>query len=287
MAQPVLSIFYFFYNGLLTSIIMGIEWDAYGKGRKGLRVSGIPRGAQRGTHFLQLPLRFAIPLALTSSLLHWTASQSLFAVSIIVDQHQSFFACGFSPLATICLLATLLAMLGYYACMAFSRFENGLPVAGNCSAAIAAACHPKASDEQLRKATALPLQWGVTRVRLGQDEIECSFWHKKVHLPKHSIRFESWRRVTRNALLEKGLLRRLVDQQLSRRSRGKMARVFAHFRRPWRGLKSWKERSYLPDDVELDREIRARVMYNAWGRSGIFWDLVQSLCHDRAVRNLQ
>jgi hypothetical protein len=44
---------------------------------KTLRVTS-PRGQQRSTYFLALPVRYALPLILTSFLLHWALSQSLF-----------------------------------------------------------------------------------------------------------------------------------------------------------------------------------------------------------------
>lgn len=70
LAQPLLSTLYFLYNGILTIIALGIESDSYGKVRKGLRMSGIPLGAQRGTYLLQLPLRHAVPFIAMSGLLH-------------------------------------------------------------------------------------------------------------------------------------------------------------------------------------------------------------------------
>lgn len=52
--------------------------------------------------------------------------------------------------------------------MAFKRLKSGMPVAGSCSSAIAAACHPSLSDgedvameETARIGDTLPLKWGV------------------------------------------------------------------------------------------------------------------------------
>jgi len=63
--QVCLSVIYFWYNNILTSIAMATEWDRFGSLRKGLRVSKLPRGAQRGSHMLQLPYRVAVPLMAT------------------------------------------------------------------------------------------------------------------------------------------------------------------------------------------------------------------------------
>lgn len=72
--QVVLSFLYFAYNGIFTCMSLASEWSRYFIHRKGLRVSEIPRGAQRSTYFLQLPYRFAIPLMITSGTLHVSTS---------------------------------------------------------------------------------------------------------------------------------------------------------------------------------------------------------------------
>merc|ERR1711981_143363 len=72
--QTVLSFLYFSCNGLLTSMLLAHEWSGYALTRKGLRVSGRPQGDQRSTYFLQLPFRYAIPLVLFGTILHWLAS---------------------------------------------------------------------------------------------------------------------------------------------------------------------------------------------------------------------
>jgi len=69
LAQPVLSLVYYIYNSCLTAMASAAEWDGFALNRKGLRVSGVPQGAQRSTHLLQLPYRFSIPLMIFSILL--------------------------------------------------------------------------------------------------------------------------------------------------------------------------------------------------------------------------
>lgn len=202
LAQPLLSALYFLYNGVLTIITLGMEWDSYGRVRKGLRVSGIPQGAQCGTHVLQLPSRLAIPFIAMSGLLHWLASQSFFAVSLDLGQAEPFLRCGYSPLGIICLLITLLIHLSYFFGLAASRFNNGLPIAGSCSAAIAAECHPTASHSEMSK---FPLQWGCLEGGVDDPEVHCAFWHIPVNFPKHSMSFEHWVQVTRKDLMEKGM----------------------------------------------------------------------------------
>lgn len=47
------------YNSTITSMILGREWNQLGYRRKGLRVT-VPRGEQRSTYYLSMPL--VIPL---------------------------------------------------------------------------------------------------------------------------------------------------------------------------------------------------------------------------------
>lgn len=68
--QLVLSFCYFAINSECTSMAAAYEWNKFGSSRKGLRVSA-PLGEQRSTYFLQLPLRFSLPLMAISGGLHW------------------------------------------------------------------------------------------------------------------------------------------------------------------------------------------------------------------------
>jgi hypothetical protein len=75
--QILVSLTYFFYNGLLTCMLSAVEYDNYATDQKPLRVSW-PRGAQRSTYYLSLPYRYSVPLLVVSAVLHWLVSQSLF-----------------------------------------------------------------------------------------------------------------------------------------------------------------------------------------------------------------
>lgn len=215
-AQPIFSLLYFFYNSQFTAILLGTEWDAYGGAHaKGLRVSGAPRGAQRGTHFLSLPFRFAIPLALASGALHWLASQSLFAVSLELDRRVSVFTCGYSPLALLCLLGALLALPAVLLGVAGTRFRNGVPVAGSCSASIAASCHPPPLPLRGGAETALvaeaTMRWGVVHEQTGEGRNRprrCRF--RPVAVPfleapgTRVMAFEAWKGVVREVGRQEG-----------------------------------------------------------------------------------
>ncbi|KZM27396.1 hypothetical protein ST47_g1466 [Ascochyta rabiei] len=203
--QLVLSISYFMYNACFTNMLLGYEWLSYAQKRKGLRLSRSPTGEQRSTYFLQLPYRFGIPLVILSGTLHWLVSQSIFLVSIDLydymdnksvagqdwlrysvgweeDRPLSITTCGYSPIAIIFALfigsLMLVALLG----VGFIPYKHSMPLAGSCSMAISAACHPEVSDrEQL---STQKLQWGVeTAVRDHEGVGHCSFSASPVGSP--------------------------------------------------------------------------------------------------------
>jgi hypothetical protein len=197
--QLALSVVYFWYNNILTSIAMATEWDQFGLVRKGLRVSTPPRGAQRGSHMLHLPYRIAVPLMITSGVLHWLASQSLFLADIDYVQsdppvqrysanpsalpRSHFSTCGYSPLAILLLVLLAVAMVVVLVIVSMKRFVTGIPVAGNCSAAISAACHGVAKPAS--GASERPLMWGEVVVQ-GVDRTvrrRCAFSSEEVMKP--------------------------------------------------------------------------------------------------------
>jgi hypothetical protein len=68
--------------------------------------SSEPEGIQRSSYFISLPLRYGIPLYVTSGMMHWLISQSLFLARITayfpngeIDQNSTFSTCGYSPIA--------------------------------------------------------------------------------------------------------------------------------------------------------------------------------------------
>ncbi|KAF1817289.1 hypothetical protein P152DRAFT_463494 [Eremomyces bilateralis CBS 781.70] len=211
--QPIFSFIYFTCNGLMTSVAMAAEWVSYSTDRKGLRVSSKGQGAQRSRYFLQLPYRYSLPLMVASGLLHWLISQSLFLVSVehygielgtmsgsssrvnegrIHLERSDLVTCGYSPLA-ISLSIIAGGLLIFVALYVGSRRmpATGMPVAGSCSLAIAAACHMARrdatgdvkGDDDLGSSTAIePVQWEVV-----SDNIErvghCAFLAEPVSTP--------------------------------------------------------------------------------------------------------
>ena len=138
--------------------------------RKGLRVTE-PKAQQRSTYFLQLPYRWGVPLMITSGLLHWLLSQTIFLVRLDVRglngqirPQQSMSACGYSSSAFVALIS--LSGIVYLVTLIVSLrgMEENIPMATSCSAMISAACHPPAEDQEahLKK-----VQWGVVEKKYG------------------------------------------------------------------------------------------------------------------------
>jgi hypothetical protein len=165
--QLVLSFTNFFANNILTRTLSEYEWNRYASNRKGLRLSFEPHGSQRSSYFLQVPYRWGLPFMAFFGILHWLFSESIFAVAIMnygcppkgnfkdVDPNsiqrinianKDYLTVGFSPLAImIVTFATIIFVLGFIA-VGFLALNPAIPLLGNCSAVIAAACHRKKSE---------------------------------------------------------------------------------------------------------------------------------------------
>jgi hypothetical protein len=107
LPQLILSVLYIFYNSMLSTFLVQREFSRMcePRNRKPLRVSE-PIGIQRSSYFISLPLRYGVPLYLSSGLMHWLISQSLFLARITalhpsnaVDVQNSFSTCAYSPIA--------------------------------------------------------------------------------------------------------------------------------------------------------------------------------------------
>ncbi|KAK6811974.1 hypothetical protein RU639_012298 [Aspergillus parasiticus] len=196
--QLLFSIIYFTFNAIFTAMTLAAEWSRYANHRKGLRVSGPPEVAQRSSYFLSLPYRFAVPALTFSALLHWLLSQSLFVVGIESytgnfqrDPTRDFITCGYSPPAILSAILVGVAMVVWLVGFSFRRLESGMPVAGSCSLAIAAACHPTlrvkgdeyVDEEGKLGAEQMRVQWGVIYVD-ADGEGHCSFSSEEVDVPE-------------------------------------------------------------------------------------------------------
>ncbi|KAL2005113.1 hypothetical protein VTN00DRAFT_2963 [Thermoascus crustaceus] len=149
--QFIVTISYYFYNNVLTSMLAAAEYSSYGISRKSLRVSWPkPHSSQRSTYWLSMPYQYSVPLLITYAALHWTISQSLFYVQIVPYdmfskpvEGQVLSALGYSPIAIfVSLLVGGVLMSAFLMMAIFRRFQSFMPLAGSCSAAIRASCHP-------------------------------------------------------------------------------------------------------------------------------------------------
>ncbi|KAL4743148.1 hypothetical protein BDV11DRAFT_179076 [Aspergillus similis] len=200
MPQLIFSTLYFTLNSVLTTMAMSTEWNSFSITRKGLRVSTSPQGYQRTTYFLSLPYRYSIPLLGLSALLHWLMSQSIFLVRVLArDSHLRRFSSrdtttiGYSPPAIVAGLCVgfvlLLGVLGFGA----RRFKTGMPVAGSCSLAIAAACHPVVKGDEGEDGLGIEykrLKWGVESYEAESESAEtghCAFAASKVDPPEDGM----------------------------------------------------------------------------------------------------
>lgn len=181
--QVVVSGLYLLINNLLTVLLIAEEWNGFILGRQTLRLS-FPQGIQRSSYFLSLPFAYGIPLIVSSGLLHWMISQSVFVIQTIgysqpdvgklakaeFEKAPAMDASvvGFSSLGIVFSLSIgitlVIAVLGVGAFKRYraKRLENGkeaypMPLVSTCSAAISAACHKHKQDTD---ASFLPLTWG-------------------------------------------------------------------------------------------------------------------------------
>lgn len=195
--QFIVTISYYFYNNVLTNMLVAAEYSSYGASRKPLRVSWPKPGTyQRSTYWLSIPYWYSGPVLITYAVLHWAISQSLFYVRIVpLDVHsrpvegQTVSGLGYSPIAIFVSLLVGVVLVSPLLIMAVSRrFKSLMPLAGSCSAAISAACHPGVDDDT-QTAAFKRVTWGETLslpewMALESDGIgHCSFTSKEVLPP--------------------------------------------------------------------------------------------------------
>ncbi|KAJ0123786.1 hypothetical protein J7T55_012255 [Diaporthe amygdali] len=166
--QLVASIFYLSYNGMLTMFLVQFEFSSMYKTRKSLRVSE-PAGTQRSSYPISLPFRYGIPLSISSGVMSWLLSQSLFLARITAlhpdgtsDRVNSFSSTGYSPIAIF--FALLLATVQVVAVLALSlrKYTEPMSLVSTNSRAISAACH--VLPEEVKDSYLLPIRWAVVEV---------------------------------------------------------------------------------------------------------------------------
>ena len=168
LPQLILSLAYFAYNALFTSMLAGLEWSQMAWQKKSLRVSQRPQGEQRGSYFLHLPYRYAIPLLGFSAAMHWLVSQSIFLIAVerydpqgypsTIDSGGEHYTCSWSPLAVLLVICGGVLMTAGAIGMGLRKYQPGMPLGGTNSAVIAVVCHVVEGEENIE---CKKVKWGV------------------------------------------------------------------------------------------------------------------------------
>jgi len=95
--QFITSAIHFQCNSLVTTLLANMEWQNYGIKKRSLRVSS-PVGLQRSTYFISLPWKYGLPQMMAVSFLHWTLSQSVFAVPVEMYSSDGSFSGRFTTM---------------------------------------------------------------------------------------------------------------------------------------------------------------------------------------------
>ncbi|KAI0534992.1 hypothetical protein GGR58DRAFT_515688 [Xylaria digitata] len=183
--QLIFSILYSLYGTVLTTFLVQREFSLMYSRRKTLRVSE-PVGIQRSSYFISLPLRYGIPLNVSSALLHWLLSQSFFIPRITAlkpdgaeDYENTFTTLGHSPFAVIVTGIAVFISVIIIILLGCRKYDGTMRVVSTNSKAISAACHSLAEDREF--GYQLPVQWGV--VEVGEDGIgHCAFTTAPCHV---------------------------------------------------------------------------------------------------------
>lgn len=198
--QIIISLVYFSYNAAITSMLLASEWSGYSIVPKGLRVSSEPMGEQRSTYYFSLPLRYAAPLLVMSTIIHWLASQSIFVVVVeaynmfgfhsettacyhfpgrrgsytsrprpdqVTDPRycgEDFITCGYSVLGILLTLTMAIVFALALVGLGMKRIGGEMPVVGSNSIAIAANSQPRrewAHEDNILVTLQSRLKWSM------------------------------------------------------------------------------------------------------------------------------
>jgi hypothetical protein len=191
--QLLFSTLYFMYNRLLTSMLAMDEWSRFAYRSATLRVSCPSRG-QRSTYWLQLPYSYGVPLLITTSVMHWLVAQSIFLARVQIydadgNPYQELPGAsfdpilstpGYSPKGIIASIALGSSMLLFLVGLGLRRYKGGIPLIGNNSLAMSAACHPPADDNDPAHSEVM---WGAVTHEYGTIPGHCCLTSKPVTPP--------------------------------------------------------------------------------------------------------
>ncbi|RJE21418.1 hypothetical protein PHISCL_06249 [Aspergillus sclerotialis] len=174
--QLGVTMFYHLYNRVFTNMLLCAEYSSYGADRKSLRVTWPVKGSQqRSSYWLSIPYRYEISAMVFSAVLHWLISQGWFyALVIPYDVHGYLMFEKKSQVGTlaglplICSGVIMFILVALLLGLPFKKLKSSVPLAGPCSAAISAACHPTG---EVCRATAAhgKVMWGEIDMPTGWD----------------------------------------------------------------------------------------------------------------------
>lgn len=195
--QIVFTLIYLLYNRVYTKMLAMQEWTKFAIRRRGLRVSQ-PSGIQRSTYWLHLPYRYSIPLIVASSLMHWLISESLSLLRVafydkfgmpleqIYDADDDLPKSniinfpGYSPEAIVAAMSLGIIMILALCVISFRRFKGDIPLVGNNSRTISAACYRPDGDQ---KAASKAVKWGAVSHPNGDQPGHCCLTSFEVETP--------------------------------------------------------------------------------------------------------
>lgn len=156
---------YIFVNDLMTSMVASKEYQSYATKRKAVRVAR-PEGQQRDTYFLSLPYRYAMPLVVVWTLLHWQISTELnlvkvqvYSINGILDTDRGYQGMVISSLWFTGIMSGSFLILVALIVISFLKYPRGMPLARVNSMLISAACHRGPTETE--EASTRPVQYGV------------------------------------------------------------------------------------------------------------------------------
>ncbi|OJJ42781.1 hypothetical protein ASPZODRAFT_76111 [Penicilliopsis zonata CBS 506.65] len=172
LPQLLITITYFAYNNVLTSMLVAVEYSSYGNTRKPLRVTWpVENSQQQSTYWLTIPYRYGLLFLIIQMIIHWLVSQGCYYLFLtpytIIDEpdpNNIYSGIFLSPLPIILAAIIMGFMLFILIMLSFRQLKSEIPLAGSCSAAISAACHPPKSENLETVALGL-VTWGETTER--------------------------------------------------------------------------------------------------------------------------
>ncbi|CAG8005743.1 unnamed protein product [Penicillium salamii] len=176
--QLIITMSYYGYNNVMTTMLAAAEYDSYGVSHKPLRVTWPKKDSQqKSTYWLSIPYHYAVPILLLYMVLHWLISQSIFYVIRTpytaqgeALQSYSVKSLGFAQLPIFCAILVGSFMILILILLSLKRFKSNMPLAGSCSAVISAACHPPKYEDSDSIALGL-VKWGEITAS-SSDEVD-------------------------------------------------------------------------------------------------------------------